>query len=181
MSVGKELDIRVFFPNDMNSTAFAWDEDLWKDGRFESNWRGYQYGLQFVRIPAEDAWKLFYIINSHLKLEEISRGEGVVFGSASPGKESASSLVHPGSTGRRAAERISGSASGQNFRIDVYRSSFINEEGNVGLGIFDFIALKGNCAFYQGSENPGMGKARCHFGALQGAPGMSSFAVTWNR
>ncbi len=98
MSVGKDLDIRVFFPNEYEFDGLrVGTKIVWKDGRFESNWKGYQYGLQFVRIPAEDAWKLFYIINSHLKLEEISRGEGVVFGSASPGKESSSSLVHPGS------------------------------------------------------------------------------------
>jgi len=34
----------------------------------------------------------------------------------------------------------------------------------VGSGIFDFIALKGNCTFYRDSENPGASKGRCHFG-----------------
>ncbi len=45
----------------------------------------------------------------------------------------------------------------------------------MGLGIFDFIALKGNCAFYQGSENPGMGKARCHFGGVTRCTGDVKF------
>ena len=81
----------------------------------------------------------------------------------------------PAPPGRRAAERISGSASGQNFRIDVNRSSFINEEGTVGSGMFDFIALKGNCAFYRDSENPGTGKARCHFGTATRCTGDVKF------
>jgi hypothetical protein len=98
MPVGKDLEIRVFFPNDYEFDGLrVGTKIVWKDGRYESNWKGYQYGLEFVRIPVEDAWKLFYIINSHLKLEEISRGEGVVFGSPSPEKESSSPVVGLGS------------------------------------------------------------------------------------
>ena len=98
MPVDKELEMRVFFPNEYEFDGLrVGTKIVWKDGRFESNWKGYQYGLRFVRIPAEDAWKLFYIINSHLKLEEISEGEGVVFGSRSPQKESLPSLSNLGS------------------------------------------------------------------------------------
>jgi hypothetical protein len=98
MSVGKDLEIRVFFPNEYEFDGFrVGTKIVWKDGRYESNWKGYQYGLEFVRIPAEDAWKLFYIINSHLKLEEISQGEGVVFGRSSQGKENSPPLSNPGS------------------------------------------------------------------------------------
>jgi hypothetical protein len=98
MPVGKDLEIRVFFPNEYEFDGFrVGTKIVWKDGRYESNWKGYQYGLAFVRIPSEDAWKLFYIINSHLKLEEISRGEGVVFGNPSQGKENPPALSNLGS------------------------------------------------------------------------------------
>ena len=94
MPVGKDLDIRVFFPNEYEFDGLrVGTRIVWKDGCYETSWKGFQYGLEFVRVPVEDAWKLFYIINSHLKLEEISRGEGVVFGSSSPEKERSSSPV----------------------------------------------------------------------------------------
>jgi hypothetical protein len=81
MPIGWELEIRVFFPNEYEFDGFrARGKIVWKDSRYETDWKGYQYGLEFVQIPAEDRWKLFYIIKSHLKLEEISRGEGMVFG-----------------------------------------------------------------------------------------------------
>ncbi|OGP53373.1 MAG: hypothetical protein A2162_06730 [Deltaproteobacteria bacterium RBG_13_52_11b] len=89
MPVGGELEIRVFFPNEYEFDGFrVRTKIVWKEVRYETDWKGYQYGLEFVQIPAEDDWKLFYIINGHLKLEEISSGEGVVFGNLSSGKTS---------------------------------------------------------------------------------------------
>jgi len=98
MPVGGELEIRVFFPNEYEFDGLrVRTKIVWKDGRYETDWKGYQYGLEFVQIPAEDDWKLFYIINYHLKLEEISRGEGVVFGNPSSGKTNAAPLSSLGS------------------------------------------------------------------------------------
>jgi len=69
--------------------------------------------LEFVQIPVEDVWKLFYIINSHLKLEEISKGEGVVFGNLSSGKASPLPLSN---LGPRPEERSSGNDLWQRLR-----------------------------------------------------------------
>ena len=87
MPVGGELDVRVFFPNEYEFDGLrVRSKIVWKEACYETDWKGFQYGLEFVQIPEEDNWKLFYIINGHLKLEEISRGEGVVFENSSSGK-----------------------------------------------------------------------------------------------
>ena len=114
MPVGGEFEGRVFFPNEYEFDGLrVRSKVVWKEVHYETNWKGYQYGLEFVRIPEEDNWKLFYIINGHLKLEEISRGEGVVFQNSSSEKESPPPLFNLGS---RPEEVISGNDLWQRLR-----------------------------------------------------------------
>jgi len=63
--VGTELEITVLYPKGFELTnckavaKIVWKEAFSKgDWKGEKYWKGYQYGLEFIRILDEDRWKL---------------------------------------------------------------------------------------------------------------------------
>ena len=51
MPVGKELNVRIFFTNgyEFDGIRIAC-KIVWKDPHDETDWKGYKYGIEFVRI-----------------------------------------------------------------------------------------------------------------------------------
>jgi len=71
--VDERLSIRVFFPNEFELDGFRVLAGIvWKDYHYETDWKGYKYGLAIVQISEEDRRKLFHLINSHLSSENQS-------------------------------------------------------------------------------------------------------------
>jgi hypothetical protein len=59
MPVGKELKVTLFFPNEYKFDGImAVGKITWKGACSETDWMGYRYGLEFVRISREDSQKL---------------------------------------------------------------------------------------------------------------------------
>ena len=72
MLVDKELNIRIFFANGYEFDGIrAAGRIVWKDQHYETDWKGYKYGIEFVRISAEDRQKLVSLLRSPSVLEEI--------------------------------------------------------------------------------------------------------------
>ena len=77
--VGTELSITVLFPKGFRLADFkvvakiVWKKPYRKkDCRGNQYWGGYQYGLEFIQILAEDRWKLNFLLGGRLESEEIS-------------------------------------------------------------------------------------------------------------
>ena len=81
MPVGKELNVRVFFPNGYEFDGIRVNGKIvWKDLHCDTNWKGYKYGIEFVRMSEEDRKKLANLLRGPSTLDkEIS-----VTGDASP-------------------------------------------------------------------------------------------------
>jgi hypothetical protein len=59
MPVGKELRVTIFFPNEYKFDGItALGKITWRGVRSETDWMGYRYGLEFVRISREDSEKI---------------------------------------------------------------------------------------------------------------------------
>jgi hypothetical protein len=72
MPVGKELNVRIFFANGYEFDGIRIvGKIVWKDHHYETEWKGYQYGIEFVRISEEDRQKLVNLLRSPSMLEEI--------------------------------------------------------------------------------------------------------------
>jgi hypothetical protein len=57
--IGTKLNIAVLFPKGFELANFeVLAEVVWKDTHCEEDWKGYKYGLKFIRILSEDHWKL---------------------------------------------------------------------------------------------------------------------------
>jgi hypothetical protein len=77
--VGTELSITVLYPKGLELVDFKvvakimWKEPYWKeDMKLGRNWKGYQYGLEFIQILDEDHWKLGLLLSGRFESEEIS-------------------------------------------------------------------------------------------------------------
>ena len=77
--VGAELNITVLFPkgfrlDDLKVVAkIVWKKPYRKgDWQGKQYWGGYQYGLEFIQILAEDRWKLSFLLSERFASEEIS-------------------------------------------------------------------------------------------------------------
>jgi hypothetical protein len=77
--VGTELNITVLFPkgfrlDDLKVVAkIVRKEPYWKeDLRGNQYWKGYQCGLEFIQISAEDRWKLNFLLGGRFESEEMS-------------------------------------------------------------------------------------------------------------
>jgi hypothetical protein len=76
--VGTELEIAVLYPKGFELSNFkavakiVWKEPYskgdWKGDKF---WKGYQYGLEFIRILDEDRWKLDLLLSGQQNLDEM--------------------------------------------------------------------------------------------------------------
>jgi c-di-GMP-binding flagellar brake protein YcgR len=65
--ISSEFKTVVFFSNGFEFDGFRVNaKAIWKDLHFETGWKGYKYGLQFVQILEEDRWKLLNLLGSHL-------------------------------------------------------------------------------------------------------------------
>jgi len=65
--IGSEFKIVVFFSNGFEFDGFRVNaKAIWKDRHFETDWKGYKCGLQFLQIPEEDRWKLLNLLGSHI-------------------------------------------------------------------------------------------------------------------
>ena len=78
IALGTELNITVLYPNGFELANFkvtakiVWKEPCWKeDSKGNQYWRGYQYGLEFIRILDEERWKLNYLLRGRFESEEI--------------------------------------------------------------------------------------------------------------
>ena len=77
--VGTELSITVLFPKGFRLADFkvvakiVWKKPYRKED-FKGNqyWGGYQYGLEFIQILAEDRWKLNFLLGGRFESEGIS-------------------------------------------------------------------------------------------------------------
>jgi len=87
MPVGKELNVRMFFANgyEFDGIRVA-GKIIWKGRHDETDWKGYKYGIEFVRISAEDRQKLVSLLRSPSILEEIPIKEGTEAKNPSPEK-----------------------------------------------------------------------------------------------
>jgi len=78
IALGTELNITVLYPNGFELANFkvtakiVWKEVCWKeDSKGNQYWKGYQYGLEFIRILDEERWKLNYLLRGRFESEEI--------------------------------------------------------------------------------------------------------------
>ena len=78
IALGTELNITVLYPNGFELANFkvtakiVWKEVCWKeDSKGNQYWKGYQYGLEFIRILDEERWKLNYLLRGRFESEKI--------------------------------------------------------------------------------------------------------------
>ena len=76
--VGTELSMTVLYPKGFELANFkvtakiVWKELCWKeDLEKDRSWKGYQYGLELVRILDEDRWKLNFLLGKQFESAEI--------------------------------------------------------------------------------------------------------------
>jgi hypothetical protein len=79
ISVGTELKVTVLFPKGFELADFKvvakivrkepYCKEDWKGNQC---WKGYQYGLAFIQISAEDRWKLNFLLGGRFESEEMS-------------------------------------------------------------------------------------------------------------
>ena len=78
IAVGTELSMTVLYPKGFALANFkvkakiVWKEPSWKENlKREQYWKGYQYGLEFIKILEEDRWKLDLLLSGRYYLEEM--------------------------------------------------------------------------------------------------------------
>ena len=68
MPVGTKLRIGVFFLKGFQLADFeALGEVVWKDLFWDGAWRGYQYGIRFLRMRDQDHRELTPILHGHFR------------------------------------------------------------------------------------------------------------------
>ncbi len=73
MLIGSEFKLVVFYSNEFEFDGIeVAAKILWKDVRYEEEWRGYTYGLEFVQMLEQDRRKLLNLLRSPLLSEGIS-------------------------------------------------------------------------------------------------------------
>ena len=93
LPVNEELNARVFFPNGYEFDGIrVVARIVWKEPYCETDWKGFKYGLEFVRISEEDHRKLVDLLWSPSTLEEISIREDAALTKPQPEKTKSSPL-----------------------------------------------------------------------------------------
>jgi len=65
--IDSEFKTMVFFSNGFEFDGFRVNaKAIWKDLYFETDSKGYKYGLQFLQILEEDRWKLLNLLGSRI-------------------------------------------------------------------------------------------------------------------
>jgi len=68
--IGANLNIDVLFPKGYELANFeVLAQVVWKEIYWKEDWEGYQYGLKFVSIRANDHWKLRQLLSGRYNLE----------------------------------------------------------------------------------------------------------------
>jgi hypothetical protein len=72
--IGTELNITVLYLKGFEFANFKVTAKIvWKQPSLKENWKGYQYGLEFIQILDEDRWKLNLLLNGrYYSSEEVS-------------------------------------------------------------------------------------------------------------
>ncbi|MCX8116508.1 MAG: PilZ domain-containing protein [Desulfobacterota bacterium] len=71
LSIGTKLNVAVLFPKGFELANFeVLAEIVWKDLHWEEDWKGYKYGLKFLRMQNSDYQKLRELLENHHALEE---------------------------------------------------------------------------------------------------------------
>jgi hypothetical protein len=66
--IGAKLKIAVLFPKEYELANFeVFAEIIWKKPSDEEEWNGYQYGIKFIQVLAEDHWKLKQLLSGQFK------------------------------------------------------------------------------------------------------------------
>ena len=85
--VDTELNITVLFPkgfrlDDLKLVAKIVRKEPYRKEDWKGNqyWKGYQYGLEFIQILAEDRWKLNFLLGGRFNLEQMSTNNEVSAG-----------------------------------------------------------------------------------------------------
>jgi hypothetical protein len=85
--VGTELNITVLFPKGFRlddlkvvTKIVRKEPYLKEDWQGNQYWKGYQYGLEFIQILAEDRWKLNSLLGGRFNLELMSTNNEVSAG-----------------------------------------------------------------------------------------------------
>ncbi len=59
MAVGSELTIKISYSVGYDfETIQSLAKIIWRDSQQEQNWRGYKYGIEFIRMSPQDRQKL---------------------------------------------------------------------------------------------------------------------------
>jgi hypothetical protein len=62
--IGTELNITVLYLKGFQFANFKVTAKIvWKQPSLKQDWKGYQYGLEFIQILDEDRWKLNLLLN----------------------------------------------------------------------------------------------------------------------
>lgn len=85
LPIHAEVNVRVFFPNEYEFDGIRMiARVVWKEHHCETDWKGYLYGLEFIRVSDEDHCKLIALLNSASVLEEMSTKENGPFPDPQP-------------------------------------------------------------------------------------------------
>jgi CheY-like chemotaxis protein len=72
--LGTKLNVSVLFPKRFELAEFKLEAMIvWKEPLLKEEWEGYQYGLNIVRLLAEDHWNLKMILNGQFGLDALDR------------------------------------------------------------------------------------------------------------
>ena len=71
MPVGTELNVRIFFPNGYEFDGIrATGKIVWEGAHYDTDWKGYKYGIEFTGISEEDHKKLINLLRTPSILED---------------------------------------------------------------------------------------------------------------
>jgi CheY-like chemotaxis protein len=72
IQLGTKLNVSVLFPKRFELAEFRLEgEIVWKEPLLKEEWEGYQYGLNIVRLLAEDHWNLKMVLNGQFGLDAL--------------------------------------------------------------------------------------------------------------
>jgi hypothetical protein len=70
--IGTELNITVLYLKGFEFANFKVTAKIvWKQPSLKDDWKGYQYGLEFIQILDDDRWRLSLLLNGQYHLEQI--------------------------------------------------------------------------------------------------------------
>jgi len=105
MAIGTKLNVRIFYANEYELDGIEVVANIASKGlHVAEDWKGYKYGLEFVRISEEDRLKLSGLFNSDSTLEHISGRQDLIPGESSLTKTTLPLLIDSDSPGESNAK-----------------------------------------------------------------------------